>query len=43
MTTWLKCHYGFADYRPAFDRFEEMLNAMQGPRDMMMIRQRYPC
>jgi hypothetical protein len=24
MTTWLKCHYGFADYRPAFDRFEEM-------------------
>ena len=37
MTTWLKCHYGFADYRPAFDRFEEMFNAMQGPRDMMMI------
>jgi hypothetical protein len=26
-----------ADYRPAFDRFEEMFNAMQGPRDMMMI------
>jgi hypothetical protein len=37
MTTWLKCHYGFADYRPAFDRFDEMFNAMQGPRDMMMI------
>jgi hypothetical protein len=33
MTTWLKCHYGFADYRPAFDRFEEMFNAMHGPRD----------
>ena len=37
MTTWLKSHYGFADYRPAFDRFEETFNAMQGPRDMMMI------
>jgi hypothetical protein len=34
---WFKRHYGATDYRPEFERFEEMFNSLHGPRDMMMI------
>ena len=34
---WFKRHYGLADYRQEFERFEEMFNSQHGPRDMMMV------
>jgi hypothetical protein len=34
---WFKRHYGFADYGPNFECFEQMFNSLHGPRDMMMI------
>src|SRR5262249_15785546 len=34
---WFKRDYGATDYRPEFERFEEIFNLLHGPGDMMMI------